>query len=148
MGIENIAGAQYSLSINRLSMWQALRAIFVRKTAHCSSEWERGYVGGPITPGGYFRKCLLRAVAEYFPKRGLSSPRNGLREEIGHLTDTGWDEAAFRPDQVYVSNFAYKFLQDRNDIMMLEFINKGNLGEHANSNTGQNSGPNRFDTVG
>ena len=78
----------------------------------------------------------------------LGSLRNGRREEIGHLADAGRNETAFWPDEAYISDIAHKFLEDRNDIGMPEFISKGNLGEHANSNTGQNGGPDRFDTVG
>jgi hypothetical protein len=78
----------------------------------------------------------------------LGSLRNGLREEIGHLADAGRNETAFRPDEAYISDISHKFLQDSHDIRMAELISQGNLGEQADSNTGQNGGPDRFDTVG
>jgi hypothetical protein len=66
----------------------------------------------------------------------------------GHLTDAGGDETAFRPDEVYISNIAHKFLENRNDSGMLEFLRKRNFGEHANSDTGEDGGPDRLNTVG
>ena len=77
-----------------------------------------------------------------------NSLRNGLSEEIGHLADAGRNETAFRPDKTYISDIRHKFSKDRNDIGMAEFVSKGSLGEQANTNTGQNGGPDRFDTVG
>ena len=55
----------------------------------------------------------------------LDSPRNGVREEIGHLADAGRHETAFRPDETYISGIAHKFLKDSNDIGMANFISKG-----------------------
>ncbi len=78
----------------------------------------------------------------------LSSRWNGLREEIGHLADASRNETAFWPDKTYLSNIAQKVSENRNDIGVAEFISKGNLGEQANTNTGQHGGPDRFDTVG
>src|ERR1700679_2063731 len=88
--------------------------------------------------------CLVGAHGDAF---FLSSLRNGLREEIGHLPDAGRNETAFRPNETYISDIAHKFIEDSNDIEMAQFIGKGNLGEKADSNTGKNCGPDRFDTI-
>jgi hypothetical protein len=57
-------------------------------------------------------------------------------------------ETTFRPDEAYVSDVAYEFLENGDHVRMSEFIGKRDLSKQANSNTGQHTGPDRFDTVG
>jgi hypothetical protein len=78
----------------------------------------------------------------------LSSLWNGLREEIGHLANAGRNETTFWPNETYISGIVHKFSEDRNYVGVPELIRKGNLGEQANTDTGQNRSPDRFDTVG
>ena len=63
------------------------------------------------------------------------------------MAHTGRNEPAFGPDEAYIPDVAHKIVKDGDDIGMTEFISKRNLGEQANSNTGQNRSPDRFDTV-
>ena len=53
-------------------------------------------------------------------------------------------KTTFRPDEAYVSDVAYKFVENRDHVRMPEFIGERDLGKQANSNTGQNSQPGSF----
>jgi hypothetical protein len=53
----------------------------------------------------------------------------------------------FWPDEAYVSDVDYKFFENHDHVRMQEIISKRDLGKQANSNTGQNTSPDRFDAV-
>ena len=78
----------------------------------------------------------------------LNTPRYGLREKIGHPAHARRDETAFRPDDADVSDVAYIVLENPDVVRRSEFIGERDPGEQANSGTGENGSPDRFDTVG
>lgn len=78
----------------------------------------------------------------------LNALRYGLCEKIGDSSHTRRYKPASRPDEAYVSGVAYKFVQNGDDVRMPEIIGKRDLGEQADSHTGEHASPDRFDTVG
>src|SRR5471030_482200 len=69
-------------------------------------------------------------------------------KKISHAAHARRYISTFWPDEAYVSDVSQKFVENRDHVRMPEFIGKRDSGKEANSNTGQNAGPDRFDTVG
>src|SRR5471030_2667722 len=78
----------------------------------------------------------------------LNTLREGRSKKVGHSTHARRYIPTFWPDDAYVSDVSYKFVENRDHVRMPEFIGKRDTGKQANSNAGQNTGPDCFDTVG
>jgi hypothetical protein len=85
-------------------------------------------------------------------ERPMTSCLNTLWESHGKIVSRTSHACryipTFWPDEADVSDVDYKFFEYRDHVRMPEFISKRDLGEQADSNTGQNTSPDRFDTVG
>jgi hypothetical protein len=78
----------------------------------------------------------------------LNTLREGCSEKVSCAAHARRYKPASWPDEAYVSGVAYKFVENCDHVRMSEFIGERDLGKQTNSNTGQNPGPDRFDTVG
>ena len=78
----------------------------------------------------------------------LDTLGEGRSKKVSRAAHACRYKPTFWPDEAYVSDVAYKFVENRDHVRMPEFIGKRDLGKQANANTGQNTGPDRFDTVG
>jgi hypothetical protein len=68
------------------------------------------------------------------------------KKSVARRTRAG-TKPAFRPDEAYVSDVAHKFVENRDDVGWRSSSARETLAK-ANSHTGQNTSPDRFDTVG
>src|SRR5471032_2594217 len=78
----------------------------------------------------------------------LNTLWEGRSKKVGHAEHARRYIPTFWPDEAYVAGVSYKFVENRDHVRMPEFIGKRDTCEQADSNTGQNTGPDRFDTVG
>jgi hypothetical protein len=78
----------------------------------------------------------------------LNAQREGGSEVLSGPTQARRYETTFRPHEADVSDVGYKFVENRDHVRMAEFIGKRDLRKQANSNSRQNTRPDRFDTVG
>lgn len=77
----------------------------------------------------------------------LNALWEGSSKKVGHATHARRNIPAFWPDEADVAGVSYEFVEDRNHVRMPEFIGKGDTGKQADSNTGQNAGPDGFNAV-
>jgi hypothetical protein len=78
----------------------------------------------------------------------LNTPWEGRSKKVCRAAHPCRYKPTLWPNEAYVSGVAYEFLKNRDHVRMSEFIGKRDPGKQANSDTGQNTGPDRFDTIG
>ena len=106
-------------------------------------------------PSPSARRCVFRPLTSTHktigsvPSRAidLNALWEGGGKKVSHATHARRDIPAFWPDEAYVAGVYYKFVENRDHVRMPEFIGKRYTGKQANSNTGQNAGPDCFDAV-